>query len=118
MNFNREEAINYVNSLSDVELANLIARNGKFTCTVDTVEEAVNLSDIINNCMIHPTSRELYEEVIKYLLNHNYDFDDVKDMWYSDDVYISVDSDFYSSGMVTIWHGFTLGNFNIITLTK
>ena len=58
--------------------------------------------------MIHPTNRELYEEVIKYLLNHNYDFDDV---------YISVDSDFYS-GMVTIWHGFTLGKFNIITLTK
>ena len=117
MNFNREEAINYVESLSDVELANLIARNGKFTCTVYTVEEAVNLSDIIINCMIHPTSRELYEEAIKYLLNHNYDFDDVKDMWYSDDVYISVDSDFYS-GVVTIWHGFTLGKFNIITLTK
>ena len=43
MNFNREEAINYIKSLSDTELAKLIARNGKFNCTVNNVKEAVDL---------------------------------------------------------------------------
>ena len=43
MNFNREEAINYIKSLSDTELAKLIARNGKFNCTVNNIKEAVDL---------------------------------------------------------------------------
>ena len=117
MNFNREEAINYVESLSDVELAKLIARNSKFNCTVDDVKEAVNLSGIIIDCMIHPTSKKLFDESINYLRNHNYGFDDDEDIWYNDDTYICVDSDFYS-GMVTIWHGIHSERFNIITLTK
>ena len=117
MNFNREEATKAIKELPVMEFVKLIAGRHMFKCTVDDVKEAVILADSTIDCMIHPTNKELFDELIKYLLDNNYDFDDKKDIWYNDDTYIYADSDFYS-GMVTIWHGIRSGRFNIITLTK
>ena len=118
MNFNREEAIKAISNLSDETLVRLLVKNYMFRGVTNDIEEAVETCSHSDDTMIHPTSEDLFNELIKFTKTTPYGFND-EELYYNDHTYVYLSKDYYS-GDAYISHRDEdkEGYNNIITLTK